>query len=149
MESMPQPEHPISQTKNPDLRTRPSGLMRWLGIAARTSHLGVTALLFGGSLLLVPFVRLSPWHHLTIATGFILVALECLHDSRWPHRGKGLLALVHLGLCLLIHFLPALTVPLLWLILVTGCIGSHMPRRLRHWSFLQGWERPEPKERLS
>ncbi len=149
MESMPQPEHPISQAKNPDLRTRPSGRMRWLGIAARTGHIGVTAVLFGGSLLLVPFVRLSPWHHLAIATGCILMALEWLHDSRWPHRGKGLLALVHLGLCLLIHCLPALTVPLLWLILITGCIGSHMPRRYRHWSFLQGWERPEPKERLA
>jgi len=147
MQSTTQPDNPRQPTKDASLQTRPSGLMRWLGIAARTSHIGVMAVLFGGSLLLVPFVRLSPWHHLTIATGCILVALEYLHDSRWPHRGKGLLALVHIVLCLLIHFLPALTIPLLWLILISGCIGSHMPRRLRHWSFLQGWERPESKER--
>jgi hypothetical protein len=127
-------------------QTRPSGTMRWLGITARTGHVGVAAVLFGGTLLLVPFARLTLWHHLTILTGFLLLVLEWLHDSRWLHRGKGLLALLHLGLCLLIHFTPTLTVPLLWLILISGCIGSHMPRRFRHWSILQGWETREPKE---
>jgi len=129
-----------SPKTTPDLAKRPSGVMRWLGIGVRTSHIAVAAVLFGGSILLVPFAGLSPWHHLTIATGGLLLFLEWLHDGRWPHRGKGLLALLHLGLCLLIHVTPELTVPLLWLILITGCIGSHMPRRFRHWSILQGWE---------
>ena len=43
-----------------------------------------------------------------------------------------------------LHLYPGLTVPLLWGALVTGCIGSHMPRRFRHWSILEGrevWER--------
>jgi hypothetical protein len=149
MNSAPQPENSRSLAKKTDFQTRPSGLMRWLGIAGRTSHIGVAAVLFGGSILQVPFAHLTIWHHLTITTGCILLALEWLHDARWPHRGKGLLALAHLGLCLLIHFLPALTVPLLWLILISGCIGSHMPRRFRHWSILQGWERAEPKERYT
>jgi len=136
---------PATGKKQGDAR-RPSGTMRWLGIGVRTGHLGVTAVLFGGVLLLVPFARLTPWHHLTIATGGLLLFLEWLHDSRWPHRGKGLLGLLHLGLCLLIHFVPALTVPLLWAILISGGIGSHMPRRYRHWSFLQGWERTGQEE---
>jgi len=134
------------QTEASARQARPSGTMRWLGIAARTGHIGVAAVLFGGALLLVPFARLTLWHHLTILSGCLLLVLEWLHDSRWLHRGKGLLALLHLGLCLLIHLTPALTVPLLWLILISGCIGSHMPRRFRHWSIVQGWETREPKE---
>lgn len=140
-------EDPTTAPTTPSLRTparqtadQPSAAMRWLGIAARTSHIGAAALLFGGLLLATPFVRLTPWHHLTIATGGFLLLLEWRHDPRWPHRGKGLLALLHIGLCLLIHWTPALTAPLLWLILISGSVGSHMPRKFRHWSSLQGWE---------
>jgi hypothetical protein len=137
------------QPREPDMRlssssaieaVRPSGTMRWLGIGARTWHIGAAAVLFGGSLLLVPYARLNFWHHATIASGCLLLALEWGHDRRWPHRGKGLLALFHISLCLLIHAVPSMTIPLLWMILVSGCIGSHMPRRFRHWSILLGWE---------
>jgi hypothetical protein len=121
--------------------------MRWISIATRTAHLGVAAVLFGGLILAVPFTRMSPWHHLTILSGGLLMALEWQHDAHWPHRGKGLLALFHLALCGLIHFLPELTVPLLWAILISGSVGSHMPRRFRHWSMLQGWERRENEPR--
>lgn len=129
----------------PTNAARPSGTMRWLGIGARTWHIGTAAVLFGGSLLLVPYARLSFWHHATIVSGCVLLALEWGHDRRWPHRGKGLLAFVHLSLCLLVHTLPAMTIPLLWIILISGCIGSHMPRRFRHWSILQGWENTRPE----
>jgi hypothetical protein len=46
----------------------------------------------------------------------------------------------------MIHLEPIWTVPLLWSILVTGCIGSHMPRRFRHWSLLHGKEMQEEKQ---
>jgi len=74
--------------------------------------------------------------------------LEWAHDRRWWHRGKGLLIWLHLGLCLLVHILPRMTVPLLWLILISGCVGSHMQRRYRHWSVLEGWEKRDwtPKD---
>lgn len=114
--------------------------MRWLTIAMRTAHIATTGVLFGGLILAVDFVRMGSWHWLAVATGLALLTLEWLHDRRWPHRGKGLLVLLHMGLCILIHFIAALTVPLLWLILIIGCIGSHMPRRYRHWSMLEGWE---------
>lgn len=142
--SIPPPSpRPIKATPRSDQqpgRGRPSSRIRWISIAVRTGHIGVASILFGGLILLVPFDRLTLYHHLTIATGCALLFLEWLHDRHWPHRGKGLLALFHLGLCLLIHLNPNLTVPLLWLILVSGCIGSHMPRRYRHWSVLSGWE---------
>ncbi len=123
-----------------------AGTMRWLTIAVRTAHIATTGVLFGGLILAVDFVRLGSWHWLAVATGMALLALEWLHDRRWPHRGKGLLVLLHLVLCLLVHFLPGLTVELLWVILISGCIGSHMPRRFRHWSVIEGWERSDQKK---
>lgn len=115
--------------------------MRWVGILSRTVHIAVASVLFGGSVVLTPFASLLPWHHLTLASGCILVLLEFQHDHRWPHRGKGLLGILHISLAGLIHLVPHLTIPLLWTILITGCIGSHMPRRFRHWSLLDGEER--------
>lgn len=126
---------------------QPSGMMRWLGILVRTGHIGVAAVFFGGCVLHVPYVQLALWHHLTIATGGTLLILEWLHDPRWPHRGKGLLGILHLCLAVIIHLTPAFTVPLLWVIVITGGIGSHMPRRFRHWSMLNGPEVRESKER--
>jgi hypothetical protein len=115
--------------------------MRWFNIGARTLHIGLAAVLFGGFVLAVPFVRLETYHWLAIVSGIVLMALEWRHDYRWWHRGKGLLVWLHTGLCLLIHLLPQFTIPLLWLILISGCIGSHMPRRYRHWSIRDGWEK--------
>ena len=117
--------------------------MRWVNIGVRTLHIAVVAVLFGGVLLAVPAARLGAWHWLTIVSGLVLLVLEWMHDNRWWHRGKGLLVWVHLGLCLLIHAAPALSKPLLWLILISGCVGSHMPRRYRHWSIVEGWEKRE------
>jgi hypothetical protein len=116
---------------------------RWLNIGVRTLHIAMAAVLFGGCILAVPFVQLGIWHWLTIVSGVGLMTLEWRHDRCWWHRGKGLLAGFHLGLCLLIHVVPGLTIPLLWLILTSGCLGSHMSRRYRHWSVIDGWERRE------
>ena len=124
---------------------RPSGGMRWLTIGIRTAHIGVAAVFFGGCVFHVPFTQLGLWHHLTIATGSALLLLEWLHDPHWPHRGKGVLAILHIGLVALVHLAPGLMVPLLWGALISGCIGSHMPRRFRHWSLLHGREPAEKK----
>lgn len=120
--------------------TPPSPARRWLSIIVRTGHIGVTAVFFGGCVLHVPSSHLGIWHHLTIATGIALLLLELLHDRRWPYQGNGLLGILHIMLGVMIHLWPALTVPLLWTIVVTGSVGSHMPRRFRHWSILQGKE---------
>ncbi len=122
--------------------------LRWYNVSCRTLHLGVMAVLFGGCILAVPYSRLGFWHWSTIFSGILLMILEWAHDRRWWHRGKGLLIWLHLGLCLLIHILPRMTVPLLWLILISGCVGSHMQRRYRHWSVLEGWEKRDwtPKD---
>lgn len=138
---------PAEHTTEAPLTARFAASQRWLSIILRTGHIGVAAVLFGGTLLLVPPGRLHYWHHATIASGLTLLLLEWLHDRHWPHRGKGLLALFHAGLGLLIHLMPDLTVPLLWLILISGSLGSHMPRRYRHWSIVAGWEQRSPESR--
>ena len=124
--------------------SRPTGPMRWLGIAARTAHLATAAVFFGGTVLQVPEPRLAPWLSLALASGAVLLVLELLHDRRWPHRGKGLLALAHALLVFVVPLRPGLAVPILWLIFILGSVGSHMPRRWRHWSILDGPEqRPD------
>ena len=124
--------------------SRPGGPMRWLGIAARTAHLATAAVFFGGSLLQVDQARLTLWLGLALVSGAVLLVLELLHDRRWPHRGKGLLALAHALLVLVVPLRPGLAAPLLWLILIAGSVGSHMPRRWRHWSIVDGPEqRPD------
>lgn len=114
---------------------RPS-YMRPLDILFRTAHIGVAGLLFGGFFFRVPFQQLHYVHGLTAATGFCLLTLELLHSLNWPHQGRGVLGLIHILPLAYIHFRPDLTVPVLWVVLVAGCVGSHMPKRYRHWSVL-------------
>jgi hypothetical protein len=45
---------------------------------------------------------------------------------------------------LLVHVATGLAIFLLWGVVISGGIGSHMPRRYRYWSILHG---PEKRER--
>lgn len=122
------------------MKTYPT-LQRWSSIAVRTAHIGVAAGLFGGAMFTQPHSQLANWHHLTILSGLFLVAFEWLHDRDWAHRGAGLLVYLHILLAALVHLFPSMVIPLLWCALITGCIGSHMPGRFRHWSIIQGPEK--------
>jgi hypothetical protein len=75
---------------------------------------------------------------LVVATGLGLVATELHHSLRWPHEGRGLLAMSHMAPVALLHFGEGLCVEMLWIALVIGAIGSHMPRDWRHWSLVYG-----------
>jgi hypothetical protein len=123
---------PGKDTKKPK---RP-GWTRVADILLRTAHIAVAGTLFGGFILHVPFSQLHIWHGLTILTGCGLLSLELYHSLNWPHQGRGVLGILHIGLAGFIHVRPDLVIPLLWVILVSGCVGSHMPRRYRHWSVL-------------
>jgi hypothetical protein len=72
--------------------------------------------------------------------------LEVHEDLRWPVLGKGLFVLGKLVLLLLAAVFPGARVPLLVGVVVLAGIGSHMPRRLRHYSVLErrvvSWEEP-------
>jgi hypothetical protein len=119
--------------------------LRWLNISARTAHIAVAGVVFGGVMLQTAHDRLAVWHYLAIASGAALLFIEWRHDPAWPHRGKGLLVHLHVLLGVLVHIAPGLAVLLLWGVVVSGSIGSHMPRRYRHWSILHGPEKREKK----
>ncbi|MRR33955.1 hypothetical protein EG829_04530 [bacterium] len=117
------------------LKNRPPW-MRGLDLILRTGHIAVAGILFGGFVFEVPFYDLHLWHWLTVATGVGLLLLELRHSLSWPHQGRGVMGIFHMGLPGIAHLRPDLAVPLLWATMVLGSIGSHMPRNLRHWSLL-------------
>ncbi len=113
---------------------------RWLNIGIRSLHIGFGALLFGGIFYRTSAELYLPWHHLAIGSGIILLLLEWFHDRAWPHRVMGIVVYLHVILGALIHLWPDMALPLLWAVIISGSIGSHMPRRFRHWSLLHGPE---------
>lgn len=119
-------------------KKRRSGGSKALDLVLRCFHVGAASVLFGGLILCVPFMRLSVWHTLAIATGGALIISEACHSRHWPYQGRGLMAIVHVGLLGLVHYQPNLVVPVLIAVLAFGVLGSNMPGYLRHWSVLHG-----------
>lgn len=119
-------------------KKRRSGMSKALDVALRFCHIGAAAVLFGGLILSVSFSRLLIWHRLTIATGAALVVAGLCQSRHWLYEGRGLMALVHLGLIALLHYRQDLTAPILSAILLFGVVGSNMPGHLRHWSVIHG-----------
>ena len=109
---------------------------RTLDVVLRTAHVAVTSILFGGAVCEVPFYKLFTWHYLAIATGCTLIASEVYHSRHWPYQGRGVMAIIHVGLLGLVHVRPDLLAPILTAVLVFGMVGSHMPKSLRYWSFV-------------
>ena len=118
-------------------RNRP-GWARAADIALRTVHIGTSGILLGGHVFDMPAERLLVWLYLTVASGVGLVASEVYHSWHWPYHGRGVLVLVKLALLALVLVWYAWRVPILVAALVIGAVGSHMPKRYRHWSFVHG-----------
>lgn len=102
----------------------------------RSCHIGTSSVLFGGIVWAVPYLRLSAWHHLAIATGIFLIILNIWRSRHWPYQGRGVMAWLHIGLVWLVHVWPAHALSMLVTALAFGVVGSHMPGALRHWSFV-------------
>lgn len=107
-----------------------------LDLLLRSSHIGVSSVLFGGIVLAVPFARLVTWHHLAIATGIFLIILNIWRSRHWPYQGRGVMAWLHIGLVGLVHVWPVQALTMLATALAIGVVGSHMPGAVRHWSFV-------------
>jgi uncharacterized membrane protein HdeD (DUF308 family) len=119
-------------------KKRRSGASKALDLVLRCGHIGAASILFGGLVLSVPFTRLTLWHSLAIASGAALILAGICQSRHWPYQGRGLMALVHIGLLGLLHHRHDLMLPVLTAVLVFGVIGSNMPGYLRHWSVLHG-----------
>ena len=117
-------------------KKRRSGWEKGTDVLLRVAHVGATSVLFGGVVWGVSFGRLMPWHNLAIGTGAALIVAGICQSRHWPYQGRGLMALLHVGLLTLVHVRPDLLVPILSLVLIVGVVGSNMPGAMRHWSML-------------
>lgn len=106
-------------------------------IALRTAHIAAGGALFGGHVFDVGPERLAAWLWVTLLTGIVLVLLEVRHGGRWPAEVRGAMVLVKLLLLCLLPWLWGYRVGLLAAVIVLGSVGSHMPKRLRHYSLLE------------
>lgn len=105
-------------------------------IAVRTAHIATSGVLVGGHVFDQPPERLLPWLGATVVTGAALIGLEAGPHLRWFHQGRGVLVLIKLLLLSAIPWCWDQRVPLLFVVVVLACIGSHMPARFRYYSLL-------------
>lgn len=117
-------------------RNKRAAWTRTLDVVLRTAHVAATSVVFGAAVYGIPFRQLSSWCHLATATGCTLIASEVYHWPHWPYQGRGVMGLIHIGLFGLIYVRADMLLPVLMLVLVFGMVGSHMPKRLRYWSFV-------------
>jgi hypothetical protein len=110
---------------------------RGWNIACRTAHITVTGALLGGHIFGIAVERLQPWLYLTVATGLALVVLEAYSNWRWCFQARGVLPITKVLLLCLVPLVWNYRVPILIGVVVIASIGSHMPRRLRYYSFLE------------
>ena len=112
--------------------------LRASNIAVRTAHIGITGVLLGGHFFGIAASRLLPILYLAILTGVVLAAIELYPDWRALFEVRTLVIGAKLLMLCSIPFLWDFRVAILVIVLVLASAGSHMPRRLRHFSILNG-----------
>jgi hypothetical protein len=118
-------------------------------IALRTAHIAAFGVLLGGHVFGVAPERLLPWLWGAIGSGALLLAVEAYPDWRWWSEGRGVVVLSKLALLLLIPWFWSYRVIILSAVLVIGSVGAHMPRRFRHYSWLDRRVIPEADSALT
>lgn len=116
---------------------------RGISIAFRTLHLLASGLLVGGHAFDAEPQRLAVLLYLTAGSGAGLVLLELYRSCDWVYQGMGGLVIVKTAITALAGLWWEQRVPLLLLVVVLGSVGSHMPSRYRHYSFLHGRVLPD------
>jgi len=124
---------PIASLLFPDPRRHLPG-SRWLNIAARTVHLAATGTLLGGHVFGADAATLMPLLWVALASGAVMIAVELYPTAHWAHQVCALFVYAKLALLGLIPFAWDRRVPLLLAALVLASVGSHAPRRVRHYS---------------
>ena len=103
-------------------------------IAARTVHLAATGVVLGGRVFNAPAVALMPFLWTAIASGAAMIAIEMYPSAHWAHQGCALFVYAKLGLLCLVPWNWEHRVPILLGVVVLASVGSHAPRRIRHYS---------------
>ena len=104
-------------------------------VVLRTGHLMATSVLVGGYAFDVPAARLLPWLS-AIATGVAMIFYEAYPNLGFVFEGWGLMLLAKLGLLCAMGLVGRRRLPILLAVVALAAIGSHMPRRWRHYSLL-------------
>jgi hypothetical protein len=112
-------------------------------IAFRTLHIVAISFLVGGHAFGASADQLRPLLYGAIVTGVGMATLEAYPSFQFIHQGWGLLLLLKLVMLCVIPFAWSHRLPILIAVIVIGSVGSHMPRKFRHYSLLYG---PEHKE---
>ena len=101
----------------------------------RTVHLMAISLLVGGHAFGAAD-PLRPWLYVAIASGAGMIVLEAYPTLHFIFEGWGLLLLAKLALLCVIPFAWNYRLPILLAVVALAGIGSHLPARFRHYSFL-------------
>jgi len=119
----------------PEPRRRPV-CGRWVNIAARTFHLAATGTLLGAHVFGVDPIRLVPLLWAAILTGAVMIGVEVYPSAHWVHQVCAVFVFVKLLVLCLIPFFWDYRVPLLLAVVALASVGSHAPRRVRHYSLV-------------
>jgi hypothetical protein len=111
-------------------------MIRWLNISLRTAHIGFMGVLLGGHAFDVIPERLIGVLWLTVGTGVVLIALESGLRLLWFHQGRGLMTMAKLALICFVPLLWDFRLLILLTVVAIASVGSHMPGRLRYYSFV-------------
>ncbi len=115
-------------------RTLPYNRVATIGF--RTLHLLVSSLLLGGHAFDVAPERLVALLYLTVGSGGCLILLELYRSCDWVYQGMGVLVIAKVVITAAAGLWWEQRVPLLFVVVVLGAVGSHMPARYRHYSLL-------------
>ena len=118
------------------VQAKPGSWHRACNIILRTAHICTCSVLMGGHLFGIEPGWILPWTYAAILTGAALLFLEAYPGWRYTCEGRGLMVLAKLALLALVPLAWGARVPILFGVIVLGSIGSHMPRKYRHYSIL-------------
>jgi hypothetical protein len=128
---------------HPQAKKRSIPYERALKIAFRTLHIVAISILVGGHAFGAPADQLQPLLYGAIATGVGMATLEAYPSYQFIHQGWGLLLILKLAMLCIVPFAWSRRLPILIAVIIIGSVGSHMPRKLRHYSLLYGPERKD------
>jgi uncharacterized membrane protein len=100
----------------------------------RTLHLLAISILVGGHLFNAPAAQLLPLLYLAILSGVGMAFIEAYPFWQKLFQGWGFLLIIKLALLCVIPFAWRHRVAILIVVLIIGSVGSHLPKRLRHYS---------------
>ena len=115
--------------------------LRLWSVLARTVHILAISILVGGHAFGALAEQLRPMLYVTIASGLIMAFLEAYPSCKSLFQGWGILLMIKLALLCAVPLAWNHRFAILVAVLIIGSVGSHMTKRLRHYSLLYG---PEP-----